>query len=90
LSENFGAISQPRHIAPQFINYVWWDWHALRCILCFKALWRLEQFRLVGRRGSPSARGRRKLPDRQLNLAAIAPRRSSAKKQWTQRKLLLL
>src|SRR5665811_177887 len=38
--------SQSRHIAPQFIKHVWWDWHALRCILCFKALWRLEQFRL--------------------------------------------
>jgi hypothetical protein len=38
--------SQSRHIAPQFIKHVWWDWHAFRCMLCFEALWRLEQFRL--------------------------------------------
>jgi hypothetical protein len=37
--------SQSRHIAPQFIKHVWRDWQALRCILCFKAQWRLEQFR---------------------------------------------
>src|SRR5713101_4507699 len=34
--------SQSRHIAPQFIKHVWWDWHTLRCMLCFEALWRLE------------------------------------------------
>src|SRR5260370_42514993 len=42
------APSQSRHIAPQFIKHFWWDWHALRCMLCFEALWRLEQFRLEG------------------------------------------
>ena len=25
--------SQSRHIAPQFIEHVWWDWHAFRCML---------------------------------------------------------
>src|SRR5260370_35844109 len=38
--------SQSRQIAPQFIKHVWCGWHALRCMLCFEALWRLEQFRI--------------------------------------------